>query len=164
MSGVLRVRAAEGALRAAMEQGIRTPEDLAQALEDCRLLQSPETAAARAALRPVAFRPTTVPVHTTAPGIATDSPAADLALQLAMSQPDVLRTAVSSATEVRITVRPQSVSSLTWWLWRFQVAPETGVHQDGVYTARGHRQGVTVDLVVTGDVVAAWTEGEHRAP
>lgn len=161
MSGVLRVRAAEGVLRAAMEQGIRTPEDLAQALEDCRLLQSPETAAARAALRPV-----TVPVHTIDPDVAEDSPAADLALRLRTSQPDVLETAVRSATEVRITVRPQSVDCLRWWLAKFKArpaAPSVGNYKDGVYRVRGGHKDVVVDLVICGDAVDAWLGVRHAS-
>ncbi|WP_423833324.1 hypothetical protein [Streptomyces manipurensis] len=151
MSAVLRVRAAEGVLRAAMEQGIRTPEDLAQALEDCRLLQSPETAAARAALRPV-----TVPVHTIDPDVAEDSPAADLALRLRTSQPDVLATDVRSATHLQITVRPQSPDCMRWWLGRFETDPATGIREGAAYTVRGHLSSVDVELVITGDAVTAW--------
>ncbi|WKV74254.1 hypothetical protein AW27_026505 [Streptomyces sp. PCS3-D2] len=163
MSAVLRVRHAAGALQAAMELGHTTAEELAQALEDCQLLQSPETAAARASLRPVTVRPVTVPVHTIDPDVEEDSPAADLALRLRTSQPDVLGTVVRSATEVQVTVRPQSPDCLRWWLGRFEADPQTGTYLGGTYTVRGRRDGVTVYLVITGDAVTAWSGAVHRA-
>lgn len=41
----MRIRAAAAAMRAAMEAGHADLEELAEALEDCCLLQSPESAA-----------------------------------------------------------------------------------------------------------------------
>ncbi|MFB7171118.1 hypothetical protein ACFCYM_09890 [Streptomyces sp. NPDC056254] len=160
MSAVLRVRSAAGVLRAAMENGLETPEDLAQVLEDCRLLQSPETAFARAAVRlPVVLAGR----HVIAPDVDEASPAADLALRLRGSQPDVTDTDVRTATEVQVTVRPQSPDCLRWWLGRFEADPRTGTYVDGTYTVRGRRGDVTVFLVVTGDAVTAWSGAVHRA-
>lgn len=158
MSRVLRVRAAAGVLRAAMESGLETPEELAQALEDCRLLQSPETAAARAAMSLVSSER-----HVIAPDVDEASPAADLALRLRESQPDVTDTDVRTATEVQVTVRPQSPDCLRWWLARFEVDPRTGAYVGDTYAAQGHRGDVTVYLVVTGDAVTAWSGAARRA-
>ncbi|MEV7584425.1 hypothetical protein [Streptomyces erythrochromogenes] len=161
MSGVLRVRHAAGRLRAAMEQGLITPEDLAQALEDCGLLQSPETV--RVGARVV--RPATlVERHIVASGVGGDSPAAALARRLRESQPDVIGTNVLTASDVQVTVRPQSGDCLLWWLGRFKADPETGTDQGGnVYAVRGHHEDVTVHLVIIGDAVAAWDGTVRRA-
>ncbi|MER6197989.1 hypothetical protein ABT234_11575 [Streptomyces sp. NPDC001586] len=163
MSAVLRVRAAAGRLRAAMEAGLGAPEDLAQALEDCRLLQSPETAAARARRAAVLLPEALAERHTVAPDVDEASPAADLALRLRMSQPDVTHTEVRTATAVRVTVRPQSVDCLRWWLARFEADPWTGSYVDGAYAVRGRRGDVTVDLVLTGDAIIAWSGAVRRA-
>lgn len=47
MSREALIRTAAGVIRAAREAGLETSEDLAAALADCCLLQSPETAAER---------------------------------------------------------------------------------------------------------------------
>lgn len=151
----LRVRAAAGALRAAMEAGIETPEDLAQVLEDCRLLQFLETAAARAPRTAVRLPAIPSGHHRVDQDVDEDSPAADLALRLRMSQHDVTHTEVRTATEMRITVRPQSVDCLRWWLGRFDADPSTGAYANGAYTARGHRGDVAVELTIVGDAVDA---------
>ncbi|MGW2580805.1 hypothetical protein ACWCYZ_05610 [Streptomyces virginiae] len=163
MSRVLRVRAAAGALRAAMAAGHTKAEDLAQALEDCQLLQSPDTAATRAAYAAVRLAAVLGDRHNVDADVAEDSPAADLALRLRRSQPDVTHTDVRTATEVRVTVRPQSTDCLRWWLARFDADPSTGSYTDGAYTVRGRRGDVTVDLIITGDAVAAWSGAVRRA-
>ncbi|MFG2993988.1 hypothetical protein ACGFZK_32635 [Streptomyces sp. NPDC048257] len=158
MTASLRVQAAAGRLRAAMEVGHQTPEELAQALEDCRLLQSPETAAARAERTAVRLPAFLEERHTVGLDVAEDSPAADLALRLRLSQHDVTHTDVRSATKLRITVRPQSVDCLRWWICWFEAGTASGAYMDGEYTVRGRRGDVAVDLTIVGDAVPAWLE------
>ncbi|MFE7096988.1 hypothetical protein [Streptomyces erythrochromogenes] len=161
MSDVLRVRAAAGVLRAAMKNGLETPDDLAQVLEDCCLLQSPKAEAARAAAGP----PPAISSeqHTIGLDVEGDSPAADLALRLRGSQYDVTHTDVRNATEVQVTVRPQSPDCLRWWLAKFAADPATGVYVGDAYTVQGRHKTVTVYLVVTGDAVTAWSGAVRRA-
>ncbi|MGP3686493.1 hypothetical protein ACTVZO_17605 [Streptomyces sp. IBSNAI002] len=160
MSRETRIRAAAGAMRAAMEAGHGTLDELAESLEDCCLLQSPETAAARA---PRIVQPPAALAerHTVALDVDEESPAADLALRLRMSQPDVTHTDVRSATEVRITVRPQSADCLRWWLGRFEADPASRTYAEGAYTVRGHRGDVTVALTIVGDDVDTWLGARH---
>jgi hypothetical protein len=146
-----------------MAAGHTTAEELAQALEDCQLLQSPETGAARAACAAVRLAAVLEERHTVDQDVDEDSPAADLALRLRTSQPDVTHTDVRTATEVRVTVRPQSTDCLRWWIARFEADPSTGSYTDGTYTVRGRRGDVTVDLIITGDAVAAWSGVARRA-
>lgn len=162
MSGSSQVRTAAGVLRAAMAQGLATPEDLAQVLEDCQLLQSPETATARA-VPTVVWPSADSSGHTIGLDVDEDSPAADLALRLRQSQHDVTHTDVRNALEVQVTVRPQSVDCLRWWLAKFGADPTTGTYVGDTYTVQGRHKTVTVYLVVTGDAVTAWSGAVRRA-
>ncbi|NUP19032.1 MAG: hypothetical protein HOZ81_23665 [Streptomyces sp.] len=166
MSGAARVRTAAGVLRAAMVSGRVTPEELAQVLEDCQLLQSPETVTVRGRLvRPAVL----VERYTIAPDVDEDSPAAALARRLRESQPDVTGTEVQSETYVRITVRPQSEACLHWWLARFKAEPATGTDLTDLggsaYGVLGHHKDVTVYLLLVGDAVTAWngTAARHAS-
>ncbi|MEU2780586.1 hypothetical protein [Streptomyces sp. NPDC007110] len=61
-------------------------------------------------------------------------PAALLADELRMRQPDVVATDVPSATYLGLTVRPQSLHAWRWWLDRLHVAADGVTYQgDSAY-------------------------------
>jgi len=56
--------------------------------------------------------------------IDLESPAALLAGELRMRQPDVVATDIPTATYLGLTVRPQSLNAWRWWLDKLSIATE----------------------------------------
>ncbi|OKK06445.1 hypothetical protein AMK26_10535 [Streptomyces sp. CB03234] len=88
--------------------------------------------------------------HTIDPDTPEDAPAALLAQQLRTSQPDVTATDVRSTTELRLTVRPQSMEAWLWWLGMLSVDTRTVTCRGSVTTGHGRRGDVAVVLVGDG--------------
>ncbi|EGX60148.1 hypothetical protein SZN_09506 [Streptomyces zinciresistens K42] len=73
-----------------------------------------------------------------------DSPAARLAEQYRMRQPDVIATDVPSATYLGLTVRPQSLNAWRWWVDKLGIATDkVTVQGDAAYAV-----GVVGDVAV----------------
>jgi len=73
-----------------------------------------------------------------------DSPAARLADELRMGQPDVIATDVPSGTYLGLTVRPQSLHAWRWWIDKLGIATDGITFQDDA----AYGMGVVDDVAV----------------
>lgn len=91
-----------------------------------------------------------------------ESPAAVLADQFRMRQPDVVATEIPTAMFLGLTVRPQSLHSWRWWLDTLHIAAEAvTVHGTAAY-AVGEKDGVAVQLCGDGVPALLTNQGAAR--